>query len=162
MLHNRRLLGTPVWQIDPEKCIGCGGCAINCVLGTSAVKCFHNFVMCGYCEVCTGFSDPQPIDSGDGAENQICPTAAIKRRLIEFPYYEYTIDKHLCVGCGKCVDGCMSLGNGSLYLQIDQSLCEQCNQCAIAIQCPARAIRQISAASPYILKGTAPPSVRES
>ena len=43
-----------VWQLDPAKCISCGNCATYCVLDESAVKCVHNFTMCGYCDLCTG------------------------------------------------------------------------------------------------------------
>ncbi len=141
-----------VWQIDPERCIGCGGCSYRCVLTVSAVKCFHNFAMCGYCDLCTGFFDPQPIARNAGAENQLCPTGAIQRTPVEDPFYEYIIDPDLCVGCGKCVDGCFSLGNGSLFLQIDQNLCAQCNQCAIALHCPSKAIQKVAASQPYCLK----------
>ncbi|MGL4943800.1 MAG: ferredoxin [Thermoguttaceae bacterium] len=152
-LAMRRSRSEAVWQIDPKRCTACGGCAVNCVLPQSAVKCFHNFSMCGYCDLCTGFFDPQPIARNAGAENQLCPTAAINRKLVEDPYYEYTIDRHLCIGCGKCVDGCVSLGNGSLYLQIDQDICDQCHQCAIAARCPADAISRIPAEKLYQLKG---------
>ncbi len=141
-----------VWQIDPSQCIGCGACSYRCVLNVSAVKCFHNFKMCGYCDLCTGFFDPQPLARNTGAENQLCPTNAIRRREVETPYFEYVVDQNLCVGCGKCVDGCFSLGNGSLFLQINQELCKQCNQCAIALHCPAQAISRIPAAQAYQLK----------
>ena len=145
------------WQIDPSKCIGCGRCATHCVLSKSAVICKHNFKMCGYCDPCTGYFDADPNDNNSGAENQLCPTAAIDRRFIEDPYYEYKIDEKLCIGCGKCVAGCNAFGNGSLYLQIDQSACENCNECAIAVVCPAQAIVRVavesgSAKSLYISK----------
>ena len=140
------------WQIDPQRCIGCGGCAYRCVLTVSAVKCFHNFAMCGYCDLCTGFFDPQPIARNAGAENQLCPTGAIRRREVETPYFEYVIDEERCIGCGKCVDGCVSLGNGSLFLQIDQKLCKNCNQCSIALYCPSKAIWRVPASQPYLLK----------
>ncbi|MDR0871080.1 MAG: 4Fe-4S binding protein [Planctomycetaceae bacterium] len=150
----KAVAGASVWQIDPEKCIGCGACAYRCVNTVSAVKCFHNFKMCGYCDLCTGFFDPQPLARNAGAENQLCPTNAISRRDVETPYFEYQIDKELCIGCGKCVDGCFSLGNGSLFLQIDQSRCKQCNQCAIALYCPSKAIQKISAEQGYLFKAT--------
>jgi electron transport complex protein RnfB len=143
---------TLVWQIDPEKCIGCGACSYRCVSTISAVKCFHNFKMCGYCDLCTGFFDPQPLARNTGAENQLCPVNAITRREVEIPYFEYKIDHNLCIGCGKCVDGCFSLGNGSLFLQISQAHCLQCNQCTIALHCPAQAIRRIPAEKAYIMK----------
>ncbi|MGL4594350.1 MAG: twin-arginine translocation signal domain-containing protein [Thermoguttaceae bacterium] len=149
---NSRTNEATVWQIDPAKCIGCGVCSYKCVRTISAVKCFHNYKMCGYCDLCTGFFDPQPIARNTGAENQLCPTNAISRREVESPYFEYDIDQNLCIGCGKCVDGCFSLGNGSLFLQINQSLCERCNQCEIAIHCPANAIKQIPASKLYLFK----------
>ncbi|GHT36864.1 hypothetical protein FACS189427_09120 [Planctomycetales bacterium] len=143
-----------VWQIDPSKCVNCGSCSYRCVMTVSAVKCFHNFSMCGYCDLCTGFFDPQPLARNEGAENQQCPVNAIRRSGVETPYFEYIIDKDLCVGCGKCTDGCFSLGNGSLFLQIDQERCKHCNQCAIALYCPSQAIRQIPANPGYLLKET--------
>ena len=141
-----------VWQIDPNLCVGCGKCSASCVLDTSAVKCFHNEKLCGYCEICTGFFDDKPVRLDEGAENQMCPTNAIRRQKAEANYYEYSIDLERCVGCGKCVRGCTDKGNGSLFLQIDQALCRQCNQCTIALECPAQAISQIPAAHPYRLK----------
>ena len=141
-----------VWQINPHKCIGCGICAYRCNKLISAVKCFHTKAMCGYCDLCTGFFNPQPFTREAGAENELCPTDAFARREVEPPYFEYTIDHNLCIGCGKCVDGCFTLGNGSLYLQISQNECLQCNQCAIALYCPTKAISQISAEQVYLLK----------
>jgi len=141
-----------VWQIDPKKCIGCGVCAYRCNKMVSAVKCFHNFAMCGYCDLCTGFFDPQPLARNEGAENQLCPVDAFSRREVEPPFFEYIVDQDRCVGCGKCVDGCFTLGNGSLFLQISQKECLQCNQCRIALHCPTKAIERISAEQAYILK----------
>lgn len=141
-----------VWQVDPAKCIQCGLCATACVLTPSAVKCVHSYAMCGYCKLCSGYFDPQPIALDTGAENQLCPVGAIQRTFIEDPYYEYTIDESLCVGCGKCVAGCEQYGNGSLYLQIMHDRCKNCNQCAIALRCPAQAISRVPADEPYRLK----------
>ena len=143
---------TLVWQINPQKCIGCGVCAYRCNKMISAVKCFHNFAMCGYCDLCTGYFDPQPFTRDEGAENHLCPVDAFARREVEPPYFEYVINHDLCIGCGKCVDGCFTLGNGSLFLQISQQECLQCNQCQIALHCPTKAIEQISAEQSYILK----------
>ena len=152
LLRHQAASESTAWQIDPQKCIGCTGCYEHCVLTVSAVKCFHNHAMCGYCELCTGFFDTDPIALSAGAENQLCPTGAIRRLFVEEPYFEYVIDKELCIGCGKCVKGCTRFGNGSLYLQIDHRRCEQCNQCAIAIHCPAQAIARMPATVPYQLK----------
>ena len=52
-----------------------------------------------------------------------------------------------CIGCGKCVKGC-ALMNGSLYLQVMQDRCVNCNECAIAVACPSRAFCRVSAERP--------------
>lgn len=141
-----------VWQLDPQKCIQCGRCMTNCVLNPSAVKCFHTHAMCGYCNLCFGYFQPGARRLDESAENQLCPTGAIRRRLVDDPYYEYTVDESLCVGCGKCVKGCSTFGNGSLYLQVDHGICANCNECAIAAGCPAGAYRRVPATRPYLLK----------
>jgi electron transport complex protein RnfB len=128
--------GQLVWQLDPSKCIACGNCA----------------TMCGYCDLCTGYFRPSPIALNSAAENQLCPTGAIKRTFVEDPYFEYTLDKQLCIGCGKCVKGCNAFGNGSLYLQVQHDRCRHCNECAIAIACPSQAYRRVPADEPYLLK----------
>jgi len=143
-----------VWQIDPNKCIACENCATYCVLDISAVKCVHSFAMCGYCQLCTGYFEPEPNALNSGAENQLCPTGAIKRSFVEDPYYEYTIDKDLCIGCGKCVKGCSAFGNGSLYLQVSHDRCLNCNECAIAVACPSQAFVRVPSSDPYLLKST--------
>jgi electron transport complex protein RnfB len=147
--------GGSVWQIDPQKCVQCGKCATNCVLQPSAVKCVHAFELCGYCKLCFGYFVPGAARLTEGAENQLCPTGAILRRFIEEPYYEYTIDEPRCVGCGKCVKGCTLFGNGSFHLQIRHDRCVNCNECAIARDCPAEAIRRVPAGRPYLFKGHA-------
>lgn len=141
-----------VWQIDPQKCVRCGQCATHCVLEQSAVKCVHAFAICGYCQLCTGFFEPESNDLNTAAENCQCPTAAIKRSYVEDPYYEYAIDENLCIGCAKCVEGCNRFGNGSLFLQIRHDRCVHCNECAIAKVCPGDAFRRVPAAHPYLLK----------
>jgi len=143
-----------VWQIDPEKCTQCGRCATHCVLAPSAVKCFHSYSICGYCDLCGGYLRPDAKERNTGAENQLCPTAAIRRTFIEDPYYQYIIDESLCIGCGKCVKGCTMFGNGSLYLQVKHNLCVNCNECAIARACPSDAFRRVPASDPYLLKST--------
>ncbi len=142
-----------VWQIDPDKCIQCGRCATECVLEVSAVKAVHSFGMCGYCELCTGYFEPEPVNLDEGAENQLCPAGAIERVFVEAPYYEYRILADRCVGCGKCVKGCNMFGNGSLYLQVNHDRCVDCNVCAISTACPAQAFRKVPRANPYLLRG---------
>ncbi|HUW57891.1 MAG TPA: ferredoxin [Planctomycetota bacterium] len=149
-----------VWQIDPWKCTQCGQCATECVLDVSAVKCVHDFTLCGYCKLCTGFfpqdADIDKLDTG--AEKQLCPAGAIMRKFVDEPYYEYTIDESLCIGCSRCVKGCTQYGNGSLYLQVRHDRCLNCNECAIAAACPSDAFVLRPVDDPYILKskGRAP------
>ena len=78
-------------------------------------------------------------------------TGAIERNFIEDPYYEYNIIEELCIGCAKCVEGCRVFGNGSLFLQIRHDRCMNCNECAIAVACPAEAIKRVPPDKPYIL-----------
>jgi len=142
-----------VWQLDPFKCVQCGRCATECVVTPSAVKCVHAYNLCGYCDLCGGYLKPDANARSTAAENQLCPTAAIKRRYIEEPYFEYVIDEKLCIGCAKCVAGCTSFGNGSLHLQVRHDLCKNCNECAIARVCPADAFQRVSVDTPYMIKG---------
>jgi len=142
-----------VWQLDPAKCIQCGRCATSCVLTPSAVKCVHVYAMCGYCDLCGGYFKPETKTLNTGAENQLCPTNAIKRRFIEDPFFEYTIDEPLCIGCGKCVKGCGAFGNGSLQLQVRHDRCVNCNECSIARNCPSEAFSRVPANNPSLLNG---------
>jgi len=147
-----------VWQIDPNRCIACGRCQINCVLDLSAVKAVNCFALCGYCDNCTGYFPTADYVRNTGAENQLCPTGAIARKYIEtqagVPYFEYTIDERLCIACGKCVVGCR-LMNGSLYLQVRHDRCLNCNECSIGAACPADAFRRVPAAAPQLLQRAA-------
>jgi electron transport complex protein RnfB len=138
-----------VWQIDPFKCTQCGQCKTNCVLTPSAAKCVHAYQMCGYCDLCGGYQRQGVKNISTAAENQLCPTAAINRKFIEEPYFEYTINEDLCDGCAKCVKGCADFGNGSLYMQIRHNLCENCNDCSIARSCPSNAISRVPADDQY-------------
>jgi electron transport complex protein RnfB len=145
----RSARGGMVWQINPDKCGQCGQCATHCVLDQSAVKCFHEFDMCGYCNLCTGFFEPDPNALHEGAENQICPADAIIRKYVGDPYFEYVIDEERCIGCARCVKGCTQYGNASLYLQVRHDVCLNCNECSIAAACPADAFERVPANSPY-------------
>lgn len=141
-----------VWQLDPYKCMQCTRCATECVLEVSAVKCVQMYPICGYCKLCTGYFEPQPNSQNTAAENQICPVGAIKRKALEDPYYEYSIDEPVCIGCAKCVKGCVLFGNGSFFLQIRHDRCLNCNDCSIARVCPAQAFQRVPASQPYFLK----------
>jgi electron transport complex protein RnfB len=88
-----------VWQIDPYTCASCGNCATYCVLEESAVKCVQVYAICGYCDFCPGYFELGASVLEPGAENELCPTGAITRTFVEEPYYEYTIDESLCIGC---------------------------------------------------------------
>ena len=149
---NRSSAKSWVWQIDPVKCLECGNCATHCVLEQSAVKCVQAYAICGYCQLCTGFFTPEPNELTTAAENQLCPTDALKRTFVEDPYFQYTVDEKLCIGCAKCVEGCARFGNGSLFLQIRHDRCLNCNECAISRVCPGDAFRRVPVASPYLLK----------
>ena len=142
-----------VWQLDPFKCVSCGRCADYCVMSPSAVKCIHAYELCGYCDLCGGYLKPNANELSTAAENQLCPTAAIKRKFVEDPYFEYEIIEDLCIGCAKCVEGCTAFGNGSLHLQVRHNLCVNCNECSIARVCPADAFQRVPASKPYLIKG---------
>ena len=145
-----------VWQIDPFKCNKCGQCATHCVLDTSAVKCVHDFPMCGYCELCYGFFVTGAETLDEGAENQLCPLGALKRQFVEEPYYEYHVMEERCIGCGLCVKGCEQFGNSSLYLQVRHDRCLNCNECSIAAACPADAFIRLPASTPYVIRHEGP------
>jgi electron transport complex protein RnfB len=141
-----------VWQIDPHRCIGCDKCSTECVLKPSAAKCVHEYALCGYCEVCFGYyADLRPDDS-EAAESQRCPTGAIQRVFVEDPYYQYVIDERKCMSCGQCVKGCRTFGNNSLTMQVRHDRCVNCNECAIALACPAEAFVRVPASRPYLLR----------
>jgi len=141
-----------VWQIDPYKCIACGLCKTSCILTPSASKCVREYALCGYCDLCGGYLKEGAKSIGTGAELQMCPTGAITRKFVEEPFFEYTVDEDLCDGCAKCVKGCKDFGNGSLYMQIKQDLCVNCNDCSIARNCPAQAVARYTDDQQYIKK----------
>lgn len=141
-----------VWQLDPTKCLKCGRCATHCVLNPSAVKCLNSYDICGYCDLCGGYLQVGAKQRNTGAENQLCPTAAIERIFIEDPYYSYEIVEDLCIGCAKCVEACEVFGNGSFYLQVKHDICVNCNECSIAAACPAEAFKEVPVNKPYMLK----------
>lgn len=144
--------GDKVWQIDPAKCIACDRCATECVVAPSAVKCIHAYSMCGYCKLCFGLLRDKRTGNTTAAENNRCPTDAIKRTFVEDPYYEMFVDENLCIGCAKCVKGCTLFGNGSMFLQIRHDRCVNCNDCSIARVCPAQAISRVPRGKPYVPK----------
>jgi len=140
------------WQINPDVCIQCDRCRTNCVMTPSAVKCIHAYAVCGYCDLCSGYLKQVHLGRNSAAENQLCPTGALKRSYIEDPYYEYTINEKLCIACGRCVKACQAFGNGSLFLQIKHDICVHCHRCSIAEICPSGAIKRVSSENVYLLK----------
>lgn len=158
LAHRKGRADGYVWQIDPDECMACGNCATYCVLDVSAVKAVQCFPLCAMCDPCPGYFDLGHVNRDTGAENQLCPTGAVERKLIAVeagvPRYEYPVDEPLCIGCGKCVKGC-ALMNGSLYLQVRHDRCLNCNECSIAIACPTQAFRRVPASEPYLLKSKA-------
>ncbi len=138
------------WQIDPKKCIECERCATECVINLSAVKCVHLYQKCGYCDLCSGYFIQGATTLDTAAENQLCPTGALKRTFIEEPYFSYEVDESLCIGCGRCVKNCRAFGNASLILQVRHDICLNCNECAIAGACPADAFVRVPSHKPYL------------
>ncbi len=149
----KRASGNAVFQVDPFKCTACDLCRTSCVLSHSAVKAVNDFDKCGYCMLCPAYFDvtSQPDEKGIPA-GKVCPQDALKRRVVgkvdqDDPnnnYYEYVIDETRCDGCGKCVKACKPpAGNGSLRLEIRYARCLECNECAIQIACPDRAIVRV-------------------
>jgi len=141
-----------VWQIDPYKCVGCEKCSTNCVLDPSAVKCVQSYPICGYCQLCFGYFQPNAPELTSAAENQLCPTDAIERIFVEEPYWEYNIFEDKCIGCAKCVVACEMFGNASFYLQVRHDVCVNCNNCSIAMHCPSDAWERVPVEEAYILK----------
>jgi Na+-translocating ferredoxin:NAD+ oxidoreductase subunit B len=131
---------TGAWGIDKSACVGCGGCATQCVLPQSAVVAVIDQ------DICTGKDDcPAYFKRGvikEGRENQNCPTGALKRTENGDGTFTYTIDSSECIGCGKCTSLCQRRGDGALSLVIDSEQCVDCNQCQIGQDCPTDAIHR--------------------
>ena len=49
--------------------------------------------------------------------------------------------------------GCGAFGNGSLQLQVNHRLCDDCNECAIARVCPTDAFERVPTDNPYKFSG---------
>ncbi len=149
----RRASGSPVYQVDPLKCTACDLCRTSCVLSLSAVKAVNDFDKCGYCMLCPAYFDVTSMPDEKGVPaGKVCPQDALKRRVVgkvdtedlNNNYYEYYVDETRCDGCGKCVKACKPpAGNGSLRLEIRYARCVECNECAILIACPERAIVRV-------------------
>ena len=113
--HHRRCIGhayskveTPKrWsgKLDPKRLYSMRkNVSTNCVLAAIGSKNVFTPFRCVVIAIyAAGILNPvrYPVDTG--AESQLCPTGAIQRKFIEDPYFQYTIDEELCIGCGKCV-----------------------------------------------------------
>jgi electron transport complex protein RnfB len=133
------------WRIDPERCTHCGTCATACVRKPSAVKAVNDQKKCSFCVVCYGHISNQHIESEriDREGVRICPRNAVKRRNYsggKDGYFIYSIDDQKCIGCAQCVKECNDKGTKSMFLLIRPDLCLGCNQCLIALKCPAQAV----------------------
>ena len=97
---------TYVWQIDPAKCNSCGLCATACVLEETAVKCMHNFDICGYDstsgnEVCNNFF----FESNEGYEDIIVNLTFNDKEYKQVPKIGkilITINRTTICGDGRC------------------------------------------------------------
>ncbi len=158
----RKASGQDVWWIDPTKCVNirlgatgvevCELCSTDCVLPLSAVRAVNEFAKCGRCCICPAYYDVTSEVGEDGLPTgKLCPRDAITREAIgevdpDDPlnnFYEYTIDKTRCNGCGKCVMGCKEpAGLSSIRLEVRYDLCLDCNRCTIAQVCPDEAVLQ--------------------
>ncbi len=91
------------------------------------------------CDICTGYFHVDYKGLNTAGENQLCPTGALVREFIAEQVgvgrFEYHVHKELCIGCGKCVQGCAMM-NGSLFLQVQHDRCVNCNECSIALASP--------------------------
>ena len=86
-----------VWQIDPMKCVQCEHCSTSCVVAPSAVKCVQSYSICGYCQLCFGYFQPNAPELTAAAENQLCPTDAITHSQMDMEHF-LAIPRELNVG----------------------------------------------------------------
>lgn len=136
------------WQINPDACTSCGLCETACVRKPSAVKALNDPKKCSNCVVCYGHITNKYIDSDqiDSDGERVCPVDAVSR--INFSggkdgMFLYAQDPKICIACGKCAKRCNEHGTKSMFMAIRPDLCLNCNECAIAVACPANAIERI-------------------
>lgn len=132
---------SPAWVIDPAKCVGCGTCAEACVRPESAVKAEIDYSLLESVELDPAVFKKTKPGSSTSLENRICPTDAIKREKENDSTWIYSIDSKKCIGCGACAIRSKRKGSGAFKLKITDK-CLSCNECSIAIDCPAGAIKR--------------------
>lgn len=128
------------WAIINSDCIGCGGCATECVIPSSAAKAEIDQLSCIGLKDCPAFYKTTKGDFSRGRENQNCPTGALSRTEVGDGKYKYTVNKEKCIGCGRCTRACQRKGDGALTLVIDPDYCLECNECSIVAECPKDAV----------------------
>ena len=88
-----------VWQIDPNRCIACGRCQINCVLDLSAVKAVNCFAAVRLLRQLHGLLPHGRLCAEHGGGESALPDRGHPTQFIEtqagVPYFEYTIDEQL-------------------------------------------------------------------
>lgn len=128
------------WEILNSKCIGCGGCATDCVIPSSAAKAEIDQLSCVGLKDCPAFYKKTKGNFSRGRENQNCPTGALTRTETSDGKYRYSVNKDKCIGCGRCTRACQKKGDKALSLIIDPALCLECNECSIVEKCPKDAV----------------------
>lgn len=136
------------WQINPDTCTYCGRCETACVRRPSAVKAVNDQKKCSNCVACYGhlcdLKTPSHLIAT--TDKLVCPHGAVQRTLLFGGLdgaYLYNIDANLCNGCGQCARQCNLHGSKSMFLIIRPDLCFDCNECAIARVCPAKAVERV-------------------
>lgn len=136
-LTNREL-----WEISCGDCTTCGLCETNCVKAKSAViakidesKATNRLYNPAY------FRNYKGNNVDTSIANRVCPSGAIVRTVLSDTSASYSIDAALCTGCGKCVQGSKK-GDKEFCLIINPETCLDCNECNIAVNCPAKAIER--------------------
>lgn len=136
------------WQINTDKCTGCGLCKTLCVRTPSAAKAVNDQKKCSFCVVCYGHISNKNIDSDKimSEGKLVCPQDAVMRKEQsggKDGYFIYEIDDDKCDGCCKCVEQCIKKGTKSMFMIIRPDLCINCNDCNIAAHCPEKAVDKV-------------------
>lgn len=129
------------WRIVNSQCVGCGGCAVNCIRPESAASAVMESSLCAQRFDCPAFFR-KGVPAEEVPENQLCPTGAISRIKVRDSLWSYSVDPSKCIGCGKCTSRCQKKCDGALSLVVDLKKCVDCNECQIALKCPKEAVQR--------------------